>query len=86
MTEAARKRLDALDSLPEADRREIVREILRRAALGEHESPGDDDLVAAADETFLELDRREREGRCRSEAMSGLSTLVSRRRCAPHLS
>jgi len=62
MTEAARKLLDTLDSLPDADRREVVREILRRAALEEHESPSDDDLVAAADEVFLDLDRREREG------------------------
>ena len=55
MTEAAKKLLDTFDSLPEAARRDVLLEILRRAALAEHESPSDDDLVAAADEVFLDL-------------------------------
>ena len=59
MTEAARKLLDALDSLPESERRQVVVEILRRAALGDHDAPDDAELAAAADEVFGELDRRE---------------------------
>lgn len=61
MSEAAKKLLHTLDSLPEADRREVIRELLRRVALAPHESPRDEDLVAAADEVFLDLDRGENE-------------------------
>ena len=61
MSEAARKLLHTLDSLPEADRREVIREVLRRVALAPHESPSDEDLLAAADEVFLDLDRGESE-------------------------
>ena len=59
MTEAARKLLQSLDLLSEAERHEVFREILRRAGLGQYEAPSDEDLVAAADELFLELDRSE---------------------------
>ena len=62
MSEAARKLLHTLDSLPEADRREVIREVLLRVASAPHESPGDEDLLAAADEVFLDLDRGESEG------------------------
>lgn len=59
MTDAARKILDSLDALPEADRREVLREILRRVALIEHGALSDEDLVAAADEVLLHLERGE---------------------------
>jgi hypothetical protein len=59
VTDAARKILDSLDALPEADRREVFREILRRVALIEHGALSDADLVAAADEVFLEIERDE---------------------------
>ena len=61
MSEAAKKLLHTLDTLPEADRNEVFREVLRRVALAAHDSPSDDDLVAAADEVFLDLDRGESE-------------------------
>lgn len=61
MTETAKKLLDVFDSLPSAERQEVLRELLRRAAFSEHEIPDDDDLTAAADEIFLEYDRRESE-------------------------
>jgi hypothetical protein len=59
MTESARKLLNTFDTLQEADRQEVLREILRRAALAPHQAPSDTELIAAADEAFLDLDRRE---------------------------
>lgn len=59
MTETARKLLDAFESLPEPERHEVAREILRLTALAEHGPSGDDELLALADEVFLELDRGE---------------------------
>lgn len=59
MTEAAKKLLEAFDSLSQPERQELPRELLRRAASSEHGLPDDADLVAAADEVFLDLDRRE---------------------------
>lgn len=59
MTEAARKLLDTFDALQEADRQEVLREILRRAATAPHEAPSDRELIVAANEVFLDLDRRE---------------------------
>lgn len=61
MTETAKKLLDTFDALAEPDRQEVAREILRRAALAEHGPPEDAELLALADEVFLELDRGERE-------------------------
>lgn len=57
LTDSARRLLDTLDRLPEVERHEVFREVLRRAALSEHESPSDDALVVAAEEVFLSLDR-----------------------------
>jgi hypothetical protein len=59
MSETAKKLLHTFDGLPEADRREVIREVLRRVAMAPHEFPSDDDLLAAADEVFLDLDRGE---------------------------
>jgi hypothetical protein len=59
MTQAAQKLLEEFDALPDQDRSEILAELLRRAALAPHDLPTEDDLVAAADQLFLELDRRE---------------------------
>jgi hypothetical protein len=59
MTQAAKKLLDEFDALPDHDRSELVAELVRRVALGPHDLPLDDDLVAAADRLFAELDRRE---------------------------
>ncbi len=46
LTDTAKRLLDTLDKLPETERHEVFREVLRKAALSEHESPGDDDLIA----------------------------------------
>ncbi|OLD19186.1 MAG: hypothetical protein AUJ01_06340 [Acidobacteria bacterium 13_1_40CM_3_65_5] len=59
MTQAAKKLLDEFDALPDQDRSELVAELVRRVALAPHDLPQDDDLVAAADRLFVELDRRE---------------------------
>lgn len=59
MTETARRVLNALDSLPEAERHEVVCEILRRTALADYGPLDDTDLVALASDVLLELDRDE---------------------------
>jgi hypothetical protein len=59
MTQAAKKLLDEFDALPDGDRSELVAELVRRVALAPHDLPHDDDLIAAADRLFIELDRRE---------------------------
>ena len=81
-TDTARKLLATLDALPESERHEVFREVLRRAALSEHEAPSDDDLVAAADELFLALDREEKvETTPPHVARSGWSISASPPRC-----
>jgi hypothetical protein len=59
MTQAAKKLLEEFDALQEGDRAEVLAELLRRVALAPHDLPDSDDLVSAADQIFLELDRRE---------------------------
>ena len=59
MTQAAKKVIEEFDALQDADRAEVLAELLRRIALAPHDLPDSDDLVAAADRLFVELDRRE---------------------------
>ena len=59
VTKATQKLLDEFEALPDLDRSELVAELARRVALAPHDLPQDDDLVAAADRVFTELDRRE---------------------------
>lgn len=59
MTQAARKLLEEFDALPDPDRAEVLAELLRRVGLASHDLPDPDDLTAAADRLFVELDRRE---------------------------
>jgi len=59
MTEAARKLVGDFDALPEAEREQVLAELLRRAAAGPHQLPTEKDLTAAADQVFQELDQRE---------------------------
>ncbi len=60
MTQAVRNLVHEFEALSDAERREALIELLRRAAGEPHESPDDGDLVVAADEVFQDLDRRER--------------------------
>ena len=59
MTQAAKKVIEEFDALQDADRAEVLAELLRRVALAPHDLPDSDDLAAAADRLFVELDRRE---------------------------
>jgi hypothetical protein len=62
MGDAARYLLQSFEALSETDRREVLEELLRRAADLPHSFPSDDELVRAADQVFLDLDRREAKG------------------------
>lgn len=57
VTPATQKLLEEFEALPDRDRSELVAELARRVALAPHDLPHDDDLVAAADRLFTELDR-----------------------------
>jgi hypothetical protein len=59
MTRAAQKVLDTFETLPEKDKKEIAVEILRRASAESYGDLDDSALVLAADQVFLDLDRRE---------------------------
>ena len=59
MSKTAKTLLDTFDSLPEPERQEVTREILRRTVRGEYGPPDDEELLALADDVFLELDRGE---------------------------
>jgi len=59
MLTAAQHVLDAFEGLPRPARQQVLDEMLRRAALEHHELPADDELVAAADSLFLQMDRDE---------------------------
>jgi hypothetical protein len=61
MIPAVENIMQEYDALPQPAREEVLTEMLRRAALQPHDLPNDDDLVAAADGLFQELDRREQE-------------------------
>jgi hypothetical protein len=60
VTDATQKLLDDFEALPDRDRSELVAELARRVSLASHDLPQEDDLLAAADRLFTELDRRER--------------------------
>ena len=59
MVAAAQKVLEAFDALQPPARQEVLDEMLRRAALEHHDSLSDEELTAAADSLFLQLDRDE---------------------------
>lgn len=59
MTEAVKQLVDQFAALPARERQEVLAELLRRARSDSHDLSDDDDLVAAADVVFQELDRRE---------------------------
>ena len=63
MTHAAQALLAALDELTASEREEVVSELQRRVALSAHGAPSDDELTAAADQVFRDVDRREEPGR-----------------------
>ena len=60
MTETAKRLLDTFAELPEPERQEVAREILRHTVLAEHGPLEDAELVALADEVFRELDHADK--------------------------
>lgn len=62
MGDAARHLLKSFEALSETEQREVLEELLRRAAELPYSFPSDDELVRAADQVFQGLDRREVEG------------------------
>lgn len=59
MTKAARQLIETFESLPEDEKRVVTVEILRRTAIEDHAPLDEAELVLAADQVFLDLDRRE---------------------------
>ena len=59
MTTSVRHLLASFDLLPEAEKRELALEILRRAVDSDTPALSDEELVLSAEELFLELDERE---------------------------
>ena len=62
MGDAARLLLQYFEALSETERREVLEELLRRAAELPYSFPSDDELVRAADQVFEDYDRREAKG------------------------
>ena len=59
MSAAAKHLIEKFESLPSADQREVVNELLRRAVEQPYLSPTDGELLQVADQVFLEYDRSE---------------------------
>jgi hypothetical protein len=62
MGDAARHLLKSFEALSEAERREVLEELLRRAVDLPYSFPSNEELVHAADQVFQSLDRREAKG------------------------
>jgi hypothetical protein len=65
LTRATQQLLEQVEALSDHERSELVAELARRVALAPHDAPTDEDLTAAADRRYMELDRREPAGRHR---------------------
>jgi hypothetical protein len=61
MTTGVQDLLRSCELLPEADKRELAAQILRRSLRFESPPLSDEDLVRNAEALFLDLDRREEE-------------------------
>ena len=59
MTEAAQRFLRSFEALPQTDQHEVLASLLRMPLEAKSSAPGDDDLLHAADQIFLGLDRAE---------------------------
>jgi hypothetical protein len=59
MTAQIQDMLHTFDLLPDGDKRELASEILRRTLMLDVPPLSDEQLVGAAEELFLELDRSE---------------------------
>lgn len=59
MSTAARQLLQSFAALPDAERHEVLLELLRSTPEAPYEAPSDQELIRAADDIFQDLDRRE---------------------------
>jgi hypothetical protein len=59
MTNSAKAILESFDELPDTEKRDVVRAILQRALHLDSPPLSDEDLLAQAEDLFLELDKRE---------------------------
>ena len=62
MTNSAKSILESFDELPDTDKRDVARAILRRTLRLELPPLADDDLVIQAEDLFLDLDKSEASG------------------------
>jgi len=60
MTHPAEKIIESFDALSDAEKREVIAVLLRKTATLKPMT--DDELLAAADQVFLDLDRHEAKG------------------------
>ena len=59
MTKSVEELLNSFDKLPEAEKRELASEIIKRSLTLDLPDISDDTLLAAADQIFLKLDNEE---------------------------
>ena len=59
MTKSVEQLLKSFEQLPEAEKRELASEIIKRSLTLDLPELSDDTLLLAADETFLQLDKEE---------------------------
>ena len=59
MTKAARRLIETFETLPDDDKRVVTIAILRRSTVEEYAPLDEAELILAADQVFLDLDRRE---------------------------
>lgn len=59
MTAQAKHIIEDFDALPDQEKREVLAELIRMARHIDYPTVPDDELVAVADELFLEYDRQE---------------------------
>ena len=56
MIEGIKNLLDTFDALPETERQEVLAELPRRMVPSDYQEPNENELVAAADAVFRDLD------------------------------
>ena len=59
VTAEAKHIIEDFESLPDQEKREVLAELIRISRQMDYPALSDDDLIAAADEVFLEYERRE---------------------------
>ena len=60
MTNAAREFLRSFQALPKTDQHDVLVSLLRLPVEAEYAAPTDEELVHAAEEVFLELEKTEK--------------------------